>query len=107
VIDMPTLHDEPSVAKYLGLRVLTLHRLRRAKEISAVRVGKVWKYTDKFVQDYLEKQTCHAFGSPTNTPSSSVTGPIAITLSGAKAAKRNSALQALQALIPPEPSLAN
>ena len=102
VLNLPRLLSEAEAAEYLGRSEITLRRMRKARLIGFIMVGKCPRYTEAHLREYLDANTCHATPSPTSSPSSSAKGPIAGISNGASAGRKSGVLQALRTLRKPE-----
>src|SRR2546430_5558388 len=53
--DLPTLYTEKQVAKYLGIGIHSVQRLRRCGKLRSVKVGASRRYTPQHVVEYLQQ----------------------------------------------------
>ena len=49
--------DAKEVAKMLGVSRMTIYRMAESREISAIKVGRVWRFIPKQIEDYIKKNT--------------------------------------------------
>ena len=72
VVTLPTLLTEKEAAARLGVSSCTLQRMRRAGEIAYLKIaGRLVRYTEKQLTDYLEAATCRETNEPVR---SAITG---------------------------------
>lgn len=58
VVSLPALLTERQAAERLGISLSTLQRLRRLGDVSFIQIGRLIKYQEAQLADYLEASTC-------------------------------------------------
>lgn len=57
---MSTLLDVKQVQERLGISESTLFRLLKKKELKGFKVGRVWKFEEEDIRDYINQQRAKA-----------------------------------------------
>jgi len=52
---MPRLMSVEELADYLGLQKQTIYNWLHNKRISGIKIGKVWRFERKYIDDWLRK----------------------------------------------------
>jgi len=52
---MPRLMNVDELADYLGLQKQTIYNWLHNKKISGIKIGKVWRFDRKYIDDWLRK----------------------------------------------------
>ena len=52
---MPRLMSVDELADYLGLQNQTIYNWLHSKRISGIKIGKVWRFDRKYIDDWLKK----------------------------------------------------
>jgi len=52
---MPRLMSVEELADYLGLQKQTIYNWLHNKRISGIKIGKVWRFDRKYIDDWLRK----------------------------------------------------
>ncbi len=67
VVPLPILLTEPDAAQRLGISLSMLQRLRRGGRIEFFRIGRLVKYKEAQLTDYLEAAACREKSGPTKS----------------------------------------
>ena len=51
---MPRLMSVEELADYLGLQKQTIYNWLHQKKISGIKIGKVWRFDRKYIDDWLK-----------------------------------------------------
>jgi excisionase family DNA binding protein len=52
--EMPKLMDVDELAEYLGLQKQTIYNWLHQKKISGIKIGKVWRFDRKYIDEWLK-----------------------------------------------------
>ena len=52
---MPRLMSVDELAEYLGLRKQTIYNWLHQKRIQGIKIGKVWRFDRKYIDEWLRK----------------------------------------------------
>lgn len=52
---MPKLMSVDELAQYLGLQKQTIYNWLQQKKISGIKIGKVWRFDRKYIDEWLRK----------------------------------------------------
>ncbi|MCA8889643.1 MAG: helix-turn-helix domain-containing protein [Parvularculaceae bacterium] len=58
VVQIPQLLTEREAAARLGVSLSTLQRLRRIGQVAFIKIGRLVKYREEHLAEYLEASTC-------------------------------------------------